>query len=98
MQRRSRVSPSPADPGDRPAQVVLFGREGCHLCDEARTSLIALLAEGRRVARIEVYNESEGALHRKLLELIPVIEIEGERVSELVPDLDAVRARLAPAS
>lgn len=98
MQRRSRVSPPPAEPGDRPAQVVLFGREGCHLCDEARASLIALLAEGLRFELIEVDIESEEALHRKLLELIPVIEIEGERVSELIPDLDAVRARLAPPS
>lgn len=79
----------------RPPQVVLFGRDGCHLCVEALEGLVALRREGLVFELIEVDIESEETLHRKLLELIPVIEVDGERVSELVPDLDRLRARLA---
>ena len=28
-------------------EIVLYGRDGCHLCDEARTVLLALLEERR---------------------------------------------------
>jgi hypothetical protein len=80
--------------GRRP-QVVLFGREGCHLCEEALEGLIAMRREGLQFDLIEVDIESEESLHRMLLELIPVIEVDGERVSELVPELDAVRSRVA---
>ena len=80
---------------DRPTQVVLYGREGCHLCEEALEGLIALRREGLKFELIEVDIESEETLHRTMLELIPVIEVDGERVSELIPDLDALRSRLA---
>jgi glutaredoxin len=81
--------------GDRVPQVVLYGREGCHLCEEALEELVALRREGLGFELIEVDIESEESLHRKLLESIPVIEVDGERVSDLIPDVDAVRARLA---
>ena len=65
----------------RPTQVVLFGREGCHLCEEALEGLVALRREGLEFELIEIDIESDETLHRKLLELIPVIEVDGERVS-----------------
>ena len=74
---------------------MLYGREGCHLCEEALEGLIALRRQGLEFELIEVDIESEESLHRTLLELIPVIEVDGARVSELIPDLDAVRSRLA---
>jgi glutaredoxin len=80
---------------EAPTQVVLYGREGCHLCEEALEGLIGLRREGLEFELIEVDIESEESLHRTLLELIPVIEVDGERVSELIPDLDALRSRLA---
>jgi glutaredoxin len=78
-----------------PPQVLLYGRDGCHLCREALEDLLSLRAEGIAFELIEIDIESDETLHRKLLELIPVIEIDGERVSELVPDVDALRTRLA---
>jgi len=79
----------------RPPLVLLYGREGCHLCEEALAGLVALHAEGAVFELVEVDIESDDRLHRELLELIPVIEVDGDRVSELVPDLDAVRSRIA---
>jgi glutathione S-transferase len=88
------VSPG-LDPTSPPPQVILYGRPGCHLCDEALAGLVALHQAGLRFELVEVDIESDERLHRELLELIPVIEVEGVRVSELLPDLDATRARLA---
>jgi hypothetical protein len=75
--------------------VTLYGRPGCHLCDEARDGLGALRREGLGFELREVDIDRDERLLRTLLERIPVIEVEGEVVSELVPDLAAVRARLA---
>jgi len=76
------------------SQVVVYSRSGCHLCEEAVDALVALHAEGYRFDLHEVDIESEEALLRQMLEKIPVIEVDGEIVSELVLDETAVRARL----
>jgi glutaredoxin len=75
--------------------LTLFGRPGCHLCDEARERLLQMRRRGSRFELREVDIEDDERLHRELLERIPVIEIDGERVSELIPDYDAIVARLA---
>ena len=74
--------------------VTLYGRPGCHLCDEARAGLVAMRRAGAAFALREVDIETEPDLHRRLLELIPVIEVNGARVSELHFDADRVRSRL----
>ena len=65
--------------------VVLYGRPGCHLCDEAREAL------GRfdGIALREVDIDSDDALLAAMLERIPVVEVEGVVVSELEFDPDA---------
>ena len=70
--------------------VTLYGRPGCHLCEEARDGLLGLRREGARFELREVNIESEESLHRSMLELIPVVEVEGERISELMLDRDAL--------
>ena len=70
--------------------VTLYGRPGCHLCEEAREGLLELRREGTRFELREVNIESEEGLHRSMLELIPVVEVEGERVSELMLERDAL--------
>ncbi len=85
------MSEHPAEP----PQVVLYGRPGCHLCEEALAGLVGIHADGIVFELVEIDIESDERLHRELLELIPVIEVNGVRTSELVPDLDAVRSRLA---
>jgi glutaredoxin len=74
-------------------EVVLYGRPGCHLCDEARAGLVAMRARSSFRLR-EVNIEDDERLHAEYLERVPVIEIGGRIVSELALDADAVRSRL----
>jgi hypothetical protein len=83
------------DPARGRSVVVLYGRDGCHLCDLAREELLAMRRAGASFELREVDISGDDRLHRELLELIPVVEVDGARVSELILDADAVRARLA---
>ena len=85
---------SAAAPGG-PSVVRLFGRDGCHLCDQARAELLEMRRSGAAFDLHEIDIEADEELHRELLERIPVIEVDGVRVSELIFDANAVRARLA---
>lgn len=88
----------PAAPGDPSwvamKNVVVYSRPGCHLCEEALEAIVALHGEGYRFELVEVDIESDEGLLRRMLERIPVIEIDGRVVSELILDEAAVRARL----
>jgi hypothetical protein len=74
--------------------VTLYVRPGCHLCDEAREGILALRAELAPFELREVDIESDEALHARYLERIPVVEVDGAVVSELVPELERLRASL----
>jgi glutaredoxin len=74
--------------------VVVYSRPECHLCEEALGKLIALHGEGYRFELHEVDIESEELLLRRMLEKIPVVEVDGVVVSELILDEPAVRTRL----
>ena len=76
------------------ATVVVYSRPGCHLCEEALAQIVALHAEGYRFNLHEVDIESNELLLRRHLERIPVVEVEGIEVSELILDRDALKARL----
>jgi glutaredoxin len=76
------------------AEVVVYSRPGCHLCEEALASIVALHADGYRFELREVDIESDEALLRRHLERIPVVEVDGEEVSELILDRARLRARL----
>ena len=75
-------------------RVRLYGRPDCHLCDEARAGLERLRADGLDFEIDEVDIETDDELHARFLERIPVVELEGEIVSELFVDADALTARL----
>ena len=75
-------------------RLVLYGRPDCHLCDEARAGLQQLLADGLTFELEEIDIESDDKLLRRFLERIPVIEVDGEIVSELHLDADGLRAKL----
>jgi glutaredoxin len=75
-------------------EVVVYTRPGCHLCEEALAAIAALRASGCRFELREVDIESDELLLRRLLERIPVVEVGGEVVSELVLDESRLRARL----
>jgi glutaredoxin len=75
-------------------EVVVFSRPGCHLCKQALAEISALHSDGYRFELREVDIESEETLLLRMLERIPVVEVDGEVVSELVLDGVALRARL----
>ena len=77
-----------------PSRLVLYARPDCHLCDEARAGLERLSGEGLTFELEEVDIDSDDELLRRFLERIPVIELNGEIVSELGLDADGLRARL----
>jgi hypothetical protein len=74
--------------------VTLFARPGCHLCDEARQAILELRRAGHGLDLREVDIETDEALLRTYLERIPVVVVDGEIVSELILDRDALLARL----
>ena len=75
-------------------EVTLYGRPGCHLCDEARDSILGLRDQGFLFELTEIDIEADDELLRSHLERIPVVAVDGEVVSELVLDRDSLLARL----
>jgi glutaredoxin len=73
--------------------VVLYGREGCCLCDDARESLLRIRAR-RPFAFQERDIDRDDALQRAYLERIPVIEIDGVEEFELLVDEAELERRL----
>jgi hypothetical protein len=66
--------------GTADARVLLYGRSGCHLCDEAREVVRSVCAEtGTSWAEVDIEaGPYEGRdLVDELGELIPVVEVDG---------------------
>lgn len=76
------------------ADIVVYSRPGCHLCEEAIEQIVALHEEGYRFNLHEVDIESNELLLRRYLERIPVVEVDGVEVSELILDRTGLVARL----
>jgi hypothetical protein len=79
--------------------LVLYGRPGCHLCDDAHATLELLLAEraaaGRPAPAIrEADIETDEDWHRRFALTIPVVEL-GERRLELATSPAKLRRFLA---
>jgi hypothetical protein len=74
--------------------VRLYARPDCHLCDEARAGLERLRGDGLDFEVEEVDIETDDGLHARFLERIPVVELDGEIVSELFLDVNELSARL----
>jgi glutaredoxin len=73
--------------------VTLYGRPGCHLCDEARALLRQIQASQPFVLR-ELDIESDDDLFRRYLERIPVIALDGEELFDHFVDEQALRRTL----
>jgi hypothetical protein len=74
-------------------EVVLYGRDGCCLCDEAREVLERVRAR-QPFALVERDIDADEALLRAYLERIPVIAIDGVEVFELFVDEVELERRL----
>ncbi len=73
--------------------VTLYGRPGCHLCDDARAALHRIRADHPfRLTEIDI--ETSDALMLRYLERIPVVALDGEELWELFLDEDALRRKL----
>ena len=73
--------------------VVLYGRDGCCLCDDAR-EVIERVRAALPFAFEERDIESDDALLRAYLERIPVVTIDGEEAFELFVDEKQLRRLL----
>jgi hypothetical protein len=73
--------------------VRLYGRAGCHLCDDARAVLLRMRAE-RPFVLEEIDIETDDALLRRHLERIPVICVDGEELCHFFVDEKALLRRL----
>ena len=71
------------------SEVTLYGKPGCHLCDEARAALAGLDVDVR-----EVDVSSDPGLHAEYGERIPVVVVNGREVAQFHVDLAAVQAAL----
>lgn len=71
--------------------VTMYGKAGCHLCDEAREHLETLAAE-REFELREVDIRGDPALFERYRYRIPVITVDGEERLEGRIEEDDVRA------
>lgn len=84
------------------ARVVLFGRAGCHLCDEARALVAEVCAEtGEPWTEVDIDSPDAplvGGGRRageEYGELVPVVEVDGIRQGYWRIDAERVRRALA---
>jgi Glutaredoxin-like domain (DUF836) len=66
-------------------EVTLYGKAGCHLCDEARAEVRGLQGE-REFTLTEIDISTDPVLHRRYGERIPVIAVDGDEAFELGVD------------
>jgi Glutaredoxin-like domain (DUF836) len=62
-------------------EVVLYGKAGCHLCEEARAEIEAVRVR-RPFALTEIDVSLDPVLHARYGERIPVVMVAGEEVFE----------------
>jgi glutaredoxin len=69
--------------------VTLYGRPGCHLCDDARAALLRVRATHPfHLEEIDI--EADDALMKRYLERIPVIALDGEELFDFFVDEEAL--------
>ncbi len=73
--------------------ITVHVREGCHLCDDALELLRPLAAEF--TVGVEVVDiEADDDLHRRYLERIPVVSLDGDELYDFFVDEQDLRTRL----
>jgi glutaredoxin len=74
-------------------QVTLYGKPGCHLCEEAREVIVSVRLE-REFELVEVDVTVDPGLNRDYGQRIPVIAVDGEDAFEYFVDREALQDRL----
>ncbi|MGY4645453.1 glutaredoxin family protein [Cellulomonas sp. URHB0016] len=83
------------------ARVVLYGRAGCHLCDDARALVVRVCGEtGDAWVEVDV-DDPAAALtageRNELSEMVPVVDVDGVRRGYWRIDESRLRRALAAA-
>jgi glutaredoxin len=74
-------------------RVTIYGKPGCHLCDDARAAVQRVRAE-RAFELEEVDVSLDPVLNREYGERIPVLALDGEELFEFFVDVESLRERL----
>jgi glutaredoxin len=77
-------------------QVVLYKAEGCHLCEQAKAQLTELRDE-LGFELVEIAIDGDAKLESRYRELIPVVEIDHERVCTYYVQPEPFRRKLTAA-
>ena len=73
--------------------LTLYGKPGCHLCDDARAAVERVTARrGVPLAQVDISRDS--VLYKRYGERIPVLELDGETVFEFFVDEVVLERRL----
>jgi hypothetical protein len=75
-------------------RVVLYGKPGCHLCEEARATVLRV-RDSTPFELEEVDVSLDPLLLRRYGERIPVVAVDGEELFEYFVDAEALRQRVA---
>jgi glutaredoxin len=73
--------------------LTLYGKPGCHLCDDARAAVERVTAR-REVPLEQVDVSLDPVLNARYGERIPVLELDGETVFEFFVDEAVLQQRL----
>jgi glutaredoxin len=73
--------------------LTLYGKPGCHLCDDARAAVERVTAR-REVPLEQVDVSLDPVLNARYGERIPVLELDGETVFEFFVDEADLQQRL----
>ena len=78
-------------------RVTLYGKPGCHLCDDARDVVQSVRADvGFELEEVDITLDPR--LANRLGERIPVVEIDGEEAFEYFVDAEELRRRVGMVS
>jgi glutaredoxin len=71
------------------SRITLYGRDGCHLCEQARAVLERI---GEPFDEVDI--ESDDDLFKRYLERIPVITLDGAELYDFFVDEQDLRRRV----
>ncbi len=75
-------------------RVVLLGRQGCHLCDQARVVVDDVCA-GLGVSWVEQDVDDDPELRSRYSDLVPVVQVDGEDIAHFRVSTAVLRRALA---
>lgn len=78
-------------------ELTLIGRDGCHLCDDARAVVTEVLADAPSITLVEISIDDDAELRERYHDEIPVVLIDGRMHSYWRVDAERLRAALATA-